>query len=57
VKIRFLLAVVGLAISFVLPTFAQQRDTADSQITEQLKALTKKTDEAFNKGEAAALAG
>jgi hypothetical protein len=32
-----------------VPTFAQQKDTVDPQITEQLKALSKKTDEAFNK--------
>src|SRR5215471_10121379 len=55
-KIRLLLALVGLAISFVVPAFAQQKDTADPQIKEQLKALSKKTDEAFNNGDAAALA-
>jgi hypothetical protein len=26
-KIRYLLAIVGLAISFALPAFAQQKDT------------------------------
>ena len=51
-----LLALAGLAISFALPTFAQQKDTADPQITEQLKALSKKTDEANNNGDAAAVA-
>jgi hypothetical protein len=55
-KIRFLLALVGLAIDFVVPTFAQQKDTVDPQITEQLKALSKKTDEAFNNGDADSLA-
>jgi ketosteroid isomerase-like protein len=52
-KIRSLLTLVGLAISFALPTFAQQKETADSQIDEQ---VTKKIDEAFNNGDAAALA-
>ena len=39
-----------------MPAFAQQKDTADPQITEQLKALSKKTDEANNNGDAAAVA-
>jgi uncharacterized protein (TIGR02246 family) len=54
-KIR-LLALVGLAISFALPTFAQQKDTVDPQLRETLVALVKKYDEAFNKNDAAALA-
>gem|GEM_PF-671137 len=52
-----LLAFVGLAISFVLPTFAQQKDTiTDPQIVDQLKAIGKKTGEAFAKNDATALA-
>jgi ketosteroid isomerase-like protein len=54
-KIR-LLALVGLAISFALPTFAQQKDSVDPQLRETLVALVKKYDEAFNKNDAAALA-
>jgi ketosteroid isomerase-like protein len=54
-KIRLLLAVVGLAVGLALPTLAQQKDTADPQITEQLKALSKKTDEAYNSNDAPAL--
>ena len=30
-KIRLVVALLGLAISFALPTFAQQTDTADPQ--------------------------
>jgi Domain of unknown function (DUF4440) len=52
-KIRSLVALAGLTISFALPTFAQQKDTIDSQIDEQ---VTKKINEAFNNGDAAALA-
>jgi hypothetical protein len=52
-KIRLLLTLVGFAIIFALPTFAQQKDTVDSQIDEQ---VTKKFDEAFNNSDAAALA-
>ena len=36
--------------------FAQQKDAADPQITEQLKAFSKKVDEAWNNNDAAALA-
>ena len=55
-KIRLGVALVGLAISFASPAFAQQKDTVDPQIAEQLTALSKKTDEANNNGDAAALA-
>jgi ketosteroid isomerase-like protein len=51
-KIRLLLAFVGLAIGLAAPTFAQQKDTIDSQIAEQ---VTKKMDEGFNNGDAAAV--
>ena len=47
------LALAGVAISFALPALAQQKDTAASQIDEQ---IVKKFDEAFNNGDAAALA-
>ena len=56
-KIRLLLALVGLAISFALPTVAQQKDTIDSQTHAQIdEQIDKKFDEAFNNGDAAALA-
>jgi ketosteroid isomerase-like protein len=55
-KIRSLLALVGLAISFALPTFAQQQDTVDPKIAEQVRALATKFDEAFNKNDAVAVA-
>ena len=51
-KIRLLLAFVGLAIGLAAPTLAQQKDTIDSQIAEQ---VTKKIDEGFNNGDAAAV--
>jgi ketosteroid isomerase-like protein len=55
-EIRLVVALVGLAISFALPIFAQQKDAADPQIRQQLDALSQKYDEAFNNGDAAALA-
>ena len=55
-KIRLMVALVGLAIGFTAPAFAQQKDTVDPQLAEQLSALSKKTGEAFNNNDAAALA-
>lgn len=56
-KIRLLLALVGLAISFAFPTFAQQKDTiTDPQIVQQIHAVAAKSDEIFKKGDAAARA-
>ena len=55
-KIRFLLALVGLAISFALPTLAQQTNTPDPQLRRMIDALAKKYAEAVNNNDAAALA-
>jgi uncharacterized protein (TIGR02246 family) len=55
-KIRSLLALAGSAIGFALPTFAQQGDTVDPQIVQQLHANGIKSDDAFNKGDAAGVA-
>jgi uncharacterized protein (TIGR02246 family) len=55
-KIRSLLALVGLAISFALPTFAQQTSTPDLQLRQRLVALIKKHTDALDKNDAAAVA-
>jgi uncharacterized protein (TIGR02246 family) len=55
-KTRLLGALVGFAISFALPTFAQQTNTSDQQLREQLVPLFKKSGEAWNNNDAAALA-
>ena len=55
-KVRFQLTLIGLAISFALPTFAQQKDAVDPQLRDTLVALVKKYDETFNKNDAPALA-
>ena len=52
-KIRLLLVLVGSVISFALPIFAQQKDTVDPQTAQQIRALTMKFDEAFNRNDAA----
>jgi hypothetical protein len=56
-KMRLLTALVGLAISFALPTLAQQKEpTLSEQDRQQLGALGKKMDEANNNNDAAAVA-
>jgi uncharacterized protein (TIGR02246 family) len=53
-KIRLIVALVGLAIGFTISTFAQ--DTVDPKIIQQIRAFETKFDEAFNKNDAAAVA-
>ena len=67
-KTRLLLALAGFAISFAVPTLAQQTNTPGPQIAEQhnligdpnaigeFNALGLKMDEAFSKNDAVALA-
>ena len=47
---------VGLAISFALPTYAQQKDVADPQTTQKILALCKANDEAHMNNDATAVA-
>jgi Domain of unknown function (DUF4440) len=46
----------GLAISLVVPAFAQEKETVDPKILEQLAALGEEIHEAWSKNDAAALA-
>ena len=55
-KMRLLLALVGLAISFAFPTFAQQKDPVDPRTAQEIRALAMKYDEAINKQDPAAVA-
>jgi len=55
-KIRLLLALVGLAINFGVPTLAQEQNTVDPEVRQQIEAVRIKFDEAFKKHDAAALA-
>jgi ketosteroid isomerase-like protein len=50
------LSLAALAISFAVPAFAQEKDTVDQKIAEQVRALATKYDEAFNQNDAAAIA-
>ena len=47
-KMRLAVALVGLAIGFALPTFAQEQNTVDPEVRQQIEALLVKADEAYN---------
>jgi len=55
-KTQLILALVGLAIGFALPTSAQQTNTPDPKLRDELVALFSKFTEAWNNNDAAALA-
>jgi uncharacterized protein (TIGR02246 family) len=55
-KTRLLGALAGLAISFALPTYAQQKDVADPQTTQKILAICKAIDEAVNNNDPGARA-
>jgi uncharacterized protein (TIGR02246 family) len=55
-KVHLLFALLGLAISFALPTYAQQKDLADPQTTQKLLAVAKADEEARNNHDPAAFA-
>ena len=65
-KTHLVLTLVGLAISFALPTFAQEKEEANPflyrailaspQLAQQLDAINRQLDEAFNKHDAVAVA-
>jgi hypothetical protein len=56
-RIRFLHALLGLAISFAVATFAQQKGTVDPETAQQVRALASNYDAAFNRQDAATVAG
>jgi uncharacterized protein (TIGR02246 family) len=50
------LPLVWLAVSFALPTYAQQKDLADPQTTQKLLAAVKAVDDAVNNNDPVAMA-
>ena len=38
-KMRLLLTLAGLAFSFALPTFAQEENTVDPEVRQQIEAV------------------
>jgi len=55
-KMRLLLALVGLAVGFAVPALAQEQNTVDPEVRQQIEAALTKFDEAFNKNDATATA-
>jgi uncharacterized protein (TIGR02246 family) len=55
-KRRLVVPLVGLALSFALPTYAQQKDLADPQTTQKILALIEALNLAENNNDAAAIA-
>jgi len=55
-KKRLVVAVVWLAIGLGVPAFAQQKDTIDPRMTQQIREVTIKYDAAFNSHDASAVA-
>ena len=55
-KTCLLLTLVWLPISFALPTFAQEQNTVDPEVRQQIKAVATQYAEAYNKHDAAAVA-
>jgi ketosteroid isomerase-like protein len=56
-KIRFAIALAGLAIGFAPPVFAQQKDGVDAETAQQVRGLASSYDAAFNKQDAMTIAG
>jgi ketosteroid isomerase-like protein len=55
-KTRLVIPLAVVAISFALPSYAQQKDVADPQTTQKILANVKAFDEAVNNHDAAAIA-
>jgi uncharacterized protein (TIGR02246 family) len=55
-KTLLVVPLVGLAISFTLPTYAQQKETLDAQAVEKADPLAGKFDAAANNNDPAAIA-
>jgi ketosteroid isomerase-like protein len=55
-KIRLIVALLGLAIGFALPTFAQQTNKPDPQLRERLITRIKAHTDALDKNDATAVA-
>ena len=53
---RLLPALAALAIGFATPAFAQDQNTIDPEVRQQIEAVLTQFDEAYNKSDAAAIA-
>jgi hypothetical protein len=55
-NVRLLLTLAGLAIGFAVPSIAQEQNTVDPEVRQQIEAVHMKFYEAYNKHDAAAIA-
>ena len=55
-KIRSVVALIGLAISFAFPIYAQDQNAVDPQTPQEIEAVGMQFIEAYNKHDAAAVA-
>ena len=55
-KFRLLLTLAGLAIGLSAQPRAQEKNTVDPQVRQQIEVLNQKFDEAFNQNDAEAVA-
>jgi ketosteroid isomerase-like protein len=55
-KTRLLGALVALTIGFAVPSIAQEQNTVDPEVRQQIEAVLMKFDDAYNKHDAAATA-
>jgi hypothetical protein len=55
-KIRLLVSIIGVVISFALTTLAQQKGAPDPELRQMIDAFAKKYAEAVNNNDAAAIA-
>ena len=53
-KIRLLFTLAALAIGLATPALAQLQNTVDPEVRQQIEAVTKRREEAYNKHDAAA---
>ncbi len=53
---RLLPALAGLVIGFAAPALAQEKDTVDPEVLQQIETVMMKFDEAYNKSDATAIA-
>ena len=53
-KIRLLFTLAALAIGLATPALAQLQNTVDPEVRQEIEAVTKRMEEAFNKHDAAA---
>jgi ketosteroid isomerase-like protein len=55
-NIRLLSALAGWAIAFAVPAVAEEQNTVDPEVRQEIEAVLMKYDEAYNKQDAAAVA-